>query len=76
VSVNATALAGQPVGPVLSRLRQLGLRPVVHWTDQGGPPGQVISVQPSGQVAAGSTVIVLARRPHGDGNGQGHGGGD
>jgi eukaryotic-like serine/threonine-protein kinase len=76
VSVNATALAGQPVGAVLSQLRQLGLRPVVHWTDHGGPPGQVISVQPSGQVAAGSTVVVVALRPHGDGNNQGNGGGD
>ena len=75
VSVNPTALAGLPVGTVVSQLRQLGLRPVVHWTDHGGPPGQVISVQPSGQVAVGSTVIVVARRPHGDGNNQGNGGG-
>jgi len=76
VNVNATALAGQQVDAVLSRLRQLGLRPVVRWTDHGGPPGQVVSVQPGGQVAAGSTVIVVARRPHGDGNNHGNGGGD
>ena len=92
VAVNAGALVGQRAGLVVQRLRQLGLRPHVVWAVNGGrEPGTVISVQPSGQLAAGSTVTVTAAlRPpghrhehghdhgHGDqggGNGQGDGGG-
>jgi len=92
VAVNAGALVGQRAGLVVQRLRQLGLRPHVVWAVNGGQkPGTVISVQPSGQLAAGSTVTVTAAlRPpghrhehghdhgHGDqggGNGQGDGGG-
>jgi len=92
VAVNAGALVGQRAGAVVQRLRQLGLRPHVVWAVNGGQkPGTVISVQPSGQLAAGSTVTVTAAlRPpghrhehghdhgHGDqggGNGQGDGGG-
>jgi eukaryotic-like serine/threonine-protein kinase len=92
VAVNAGALVGQRAGLVVQRLRQLGLRPRVVWAVNGGQkPGTVISVQPSGQLATGSTVTVTAAlRPpgqrhehghdhgHGDqggGNGQGDGGG-
>jgi hypothetical protein len=83
IQVDADALVGQPVGLVTQRLRQLGLRPVVMWAVSGGQePGTVVSVQPSGQLPAGSAVIVTgALRPHGHhhdhGNGDGHGdGGD
>ncbi len=84
VTVNAAALVGQRAGLVVRRLRQLGLRPHVVWTVNGGTePGTVISVQPSGQVRAGSTVTVAAalrpsghRHGHGHGDGHGHGGGD
>jgi hypothetical protein len=84
VAVNAGALAGQRAGLVVRRLRQLGLRPHVVWTANGGKePGTVISVQPSGPVPVGSTVTVAAalrppghRGGHGHGDGHGHGGGD
>ena len=56
----------------------MGLRPRVVRTVRGGQaPGTVISVQPSGQVPAGSIVTVTAARPppgHGNGNGQGNDG--
>jgi serine/threonine-protein kinase len=84
VAVDAGALAGQRAGVVVRRLRQLGLRPHVVWAVNGGKePGTVISVQPSGQVPVGSTVMVTAalrppghRHGHGHGDGHGHGGGD
>ena len=80
VAVNAGALVGQRAGLVVQRLRQLGLRPHVVWAVNGGrEPGTVISVQPSGQLAAGSTVTVTAAlRPpgHRDGHGHDHGHGD
>jgi len=80
--VDAGALAGQRAGVVARRLRQLGLRPHVVWAVNGGrEPGTVISVQPSGQLAVGSTVTVTAalrppghRHDHGHGDGHGHGG--
>jgi eukaryotic-like serine/threonine-protein kinase len=78
VAVNAAALAGQRAGLVVQRLRQLGLRPHVVWAvNGGGEPGTVISVQPAGQIPAGSTVTVTAAlRPpgHRDGHDHGHGG--
>jgi serine/threonine-protein kinase len=85
--VNAGALAGQPVSAVVRQLRQLGLQHRVIWlaTAQQSP-GTVISVQPSGQVPVGSTVIVAAAlQPHdhsgghdhsGDGNGGNRNGGN
>jgi beta-lactam-binding protein with PASTA domain len=84
VDVNQAALAGQPVGPVVRQLRQLGLQPEVTWvTTTQQPPGTVISVQPSGQLSPGSTVTVTAaQRPAvppagpGHGNGKGHGNGN
>jgi hypothetical protein len=82
--VNADAIVGRRVGLVLRLLRQLGLRPRVVWAVNGGTePGTVISVQPSGQVRAGGTVLVTAalrppghRHGQGHGDGHGHGGGD
>ena len=80
VEVNAGTLAGQRASAVTHRLRQLGLRPRVVGAVRGGQaPGTVISVQPSGQVPAGSMVTVIAAvQPpgHGNGNGQGNDGGD
>jgi serine/threonine-protein kinase len=76
VEVNAGALAGQQVSVVSQQLRRMGLRPRVVRAVRGGQaPGTVISVQPSGQVPAGSTVTVTAALPppgHGNGNGQGN----
>ena len=80
VEVNADALAGQQASVVSQQLRQMGLRPRVVGAVRGGQaPGTVISVQPSGQVPAGSIVTVTAARPppgqgNGDGNGQGNNG--
>ena len=86
VRVNADALVGQPVGLVSRQLRRLGLHPSVAWTAGGGQePGSVVSVQPGGQLPAGSTVIVTAAlwpsghhhdQHHGNGNGPGDGGGN
>jgi tRNA A-37 threonylcarbamoyl transferase component Bud32 len=79
VEVNGDSLAGQPVETVRQQLRQLGLVVRVLWqpSDQQDP-GTVLSVQPSGRVAAGSQVVVtgaLQRHGQGDGNGHGDGGG-
>jgi hypothetical protein len=82
VQVDAGALIGRPVGVVTQRLRQLGLRVRVEaMRTNGRPPGTVLSVRPSGQVAAGSSVTVTAALPahghaHGHGHDHGHGGGD
>jgi serine/threonine-protein kinase len=82
VEVNAGALTGQQASVVRQQLRQMGLRPRVVGAVRGGQaPGTVISVQPSGQVAAGSIVTVTAALPppgqgNGDGNGQGNDNGD
>jgi hypothetical protein len=87
VNVNAGALAGRPVQAVADQLRRLGLQVHVQRvrTDQQ-PPGTVVSVQPGGQVPAGSTVTVTAallpghgdgqHHDHGGGNGNGQGSGD
>ena len=78
VEVNADALAGQQARTVMRQLRHMGLRPRVVGAVRGGQvPGTVISVQPSGQVPAGSIVTVTAARPPpGQGNGDGNGQGD
>ena len=77
VEVNPAALARQPADQVSQRLTQLGLRPRVVGAVTGGqPPGTVVSVQPNGQLAIGSVVIVTAAvEPpgHGNDNGNGHG---
>jgi serine/threonine-protein kinase len=91
VNVNGDALAGQPAQAVVQRLRQLGLQVRVQQVRTGEqPPGTVVSVQPGGNVRAGSTVTVTAALPpaghpdkhrhghggdgHGNGNGNGAGG--
>ena len=78
VMVDDAALAGQPVGPVLSQLRRAGLRPsVVRVPDGHLAAGTVISVRPAGQVLAGRTVIVTtAIAPAGHRRGRGNGEGD
>jgi uncharacterized membrane protein YgcG len=78
VAVNAGALTGQPAHLVRQQLVQLGLQPHVVWVPADGQdPGTVLSVQPNGQVPAGSVVTVTAAGGHhdGQGNGQGDGGG-
>ena len=79
VDVNGASLAGQQASAVVRQLRQLGLNPHVVWAIEGGQqPGTVISVQPDGHLATGSTITVFAaqRSPsHGHpGHGHGHGG--
>ena len=80
VDVNGGALAGQPVRAVVLQLRQLGLQVRVAWVRTGGQPaGTVASVQPSGQLRAGSSVTVtgaLAPPGHGGRHGHHHGDGD
>jgi serine/threonine-protein kinase len=75
VRVNDSALVGEPVSKVTKSLRQLGLTPTIAWTSSSGQdgqdPGTVISVDPSGFVPAGSTVIVTAVFPM-PGSGHGH----
>jgi hypothetical protein len=77
VTVDSGALIGQPVGEVEDTLQGLGLRPQVSFVtrgDQSQDPGTVVSIQPSGQVTVGSTVIVTAiqQHHHGDGQSGGH----
>jgi len=84
VEVNSDALAGQQASAVSQQLRQLGLRPRVVGAVRGEQaPGTVISVQPSGQLPAGTIVTVTAAvqppghgNGNGDGSGQGNNGGD
>jgi eukaryotic-like serine/threonine-protein kinase len=79
VEVNGDALVGQQVSDVQEQLSELGLRPRVVWAHGGeSDPGTVLSVQPTGQVPAGSVITVTAVQMHGHGNGHdnGKGGGD
>jgi hypothetical protein len=74
VTVDSSALIGQPVGTVMDTLRSLGLHPQVSWvsqSDQSQNPGTVVSVEPSGQVPAGSPVTVTAVLQHDHSDGQG-----
>jgi hypothetical protein len=78
VTVDASALTGQPVHQVMATLSGLGLRPSVSWCPQGDnmpDPGTVVAVNPSGQVPAGSKVTVSAVQGDG-GNGSNGFGGD
>ena len=83
VAVSGDALVGQPVRAVRRQLRQLGLRVQVTWqpSDQQ-PPATVLSVQPTGQVPAGSIIVLTAafgsfgHHGHDHGNGGGDGGGN
>jgi eukaryotic-like serine/threonine-protein kinase len=81
VDVDSGSLTGQPLGVVRHRLQQLGLLVRVRWQSSDQDPGTVLAVQPSGQVPAGSVVIITAASqlpPGGDGqgNGNGHGNGN
>jgi len=59
VRVDGTALTGQPVSVVRSRLRQRGLAVQVRWQPgRGAVPGTVRSVYPAGWRPVGSTVLV------------------
>ncbi len=67
VEVNGDALTGQPLSTVERQLRQLGLRVRVTWVLSGQDPGTVLSVQPSGKVRVGATVVVAAATQPSDG---------
>lgn len=59
--VNSAALIGQQVAAVRQQLAGLGLNVRVVWSQGSGQPsGTVVAVEPSGPVAAGSTVTVTA----------------
>ena len=85
--VSPAVLAGQPLSAVRQQLRQEGLHVRVAWQHNGDQqPGTVLSVQPAGQLPAGTTVVVTAALPppghhhgqdhHGNGDGQGDGSGN
>jgi hypothetical protein len=88
VTVNSGSLVGQPVSVVRRQLLLLGLQLRVAWVPSGDQaPGTVVSVQPTGQLPAGTTVLVTAAAQpdghshdsgggdNGNGNGGGNGGG-
>jgi serine/threonine-protein kinase len=80
--VSPAVLAGQPLSAVRQQLRQEGLHVRVAWQHSGHQQaGTVLSVQPAGQLPAGTTVVVTAALPppghhHGNGDSQGGGQGD
>ncbi|MGO8957232.1 MAG: protein kinase domain-containing protein [Streptosporangiaceae bacterium] len=85
VAVSSDALVGQPVRYVRRQLNQLGLRVQVNWQpSEQQPPRTVLSVQPTGQVRAGSTIVLTVafpsfghhRHDHGNGGGNGNGNGN
>jgi serine/threonine-protein kinase len=80
VALAVSPLIGQPLDTARARLHQLGLVMRVQWQRSDQEPGTVLAVEPSGQVRAGSTVVVTAAfaghgQDHGNGNGGGDGGG-
>jgi serine/threonine-protein kinase len=76
VTVNDGSLVGRPVSTVRQQLRLLGLQPRVAWIPSGQAPGTVVSVQPTGQLRAGTTVLVTAAAPPGHGHNEGNGNGN
>jgi eukaryotic-like serine/threonine-protein kinase len=82
--VSQAGLVGQPVSAVRRQLRQVGLRVQVTWRFSGHQqPGTVISVQPTGRLSAGTTVVLTGalvppghRGGRGGGDDQGGGQGD
>jgi serine/threonine-protein kinase len=80
VDLVAGRYAGHPLADVQAELTALGLvvrpRPT---TTNDVPDGQVIAVEPVGQVVVGQTVSVTyavapaAHAPNGNGHGNGHG---
>jgi serine/threonine-protein kinase len=81
VTVSEASLVGRPASTVRQQLRLLGLQPRMAFMPSDQAPGTVVSVQPTGQLRAGTTVLVTAAAPHhghegnGNGNGNGNGGG-
>ena len=65
VEVDGKSLTGRPVAAVRGYLRHLGLVVRVRWRPSDRlTAGRVLSVRPTGRVAAGSTVVVVgALRP-------------
>jgi serine/threonine-protein kinase len=80
VELATSPLIGQPLSVARQRLDQLGLAMRVQWQQSDSEPGTVLAVEPSGQVRAGSTVVVTVAAGHGHGHdhggGNGNGGGD
>jgi hypothetical protein len=69
------ALIGQPTAAVAQQLRDLGLDVIVQSVPAyGQAPGTVVSIQPSGRVRIGSTVLVVGAVQHGHDHGHGNGG--
>lgn len=61
VEVDGNALRGRPVAEVRGLLHRLGLKVRVQWRATAQlPPGRVLSLSPTGQVAAGTTEVVIA----------------
>jgi hypothetical protein len=61
VEVKASSLVGQQVSVAVRKLRALGLSALVSWQPtESETPGTVISVRPTGQVAAGSRIELVA----------------
>jgi hypothetical protein len=77
VTVDATALTGQPVRSVVRELRASGLHVTVTWQpSEHDPPGTVLAVSPNGQVPVGTTIALTAASNPDHGNrGHDHGGG-
>ncbi|HUZ25479.1 MAG TPA: serine/threonine-protein kinase [Streptosporangiaceae bacterium] len=75
VGVLAGSFIGQPLGIVRERLQLLGLTVRVRWRPSGQAQNTVLDIAPSGQVRAGSTIVVTAAFTPGHGRGHGHGGG-
>ena len=75
VEVLAGSFIGQPLGMVRERLQQMGLTVRVRWHPSGQAQNTVLDIAPSGQVRAGSTIVVTAAFTSGHGHDHGHGDG-
>jgi hypothetical protein len=55
---------GQPARPVVRRLRQAGLVPMVEWSEAGlVPAGTIIAISPAGDLQPGTVVTVTVAAP-------------
>jgi eukaryotic-like serine/threonine-protein kinase len=68
VEVLAGSFLGQPLGIVRERLQLLGLTVRVRWRPSGLAQNTVLDIAPSGQVRAGSTIVVTAAFTPGHGH--------
>jgi eukaryotic-like serine/threonine-protein kinase len=68
-------LIGQPYGPVVQQLRQLGLQVKLNFVPSDQDHGTVLGVQPGGKVKVGTTIVVTvaAHHHHHDGGDGGNG---